>query len=71
MLVLKRRIAEEKKREVALHSEMKELEEHLTHCTGRITPLQERTRKSNTQTEACLQERERLTDEIKVREKQL
>lgn len=69
--VLRRRIAEEKRREVALHAEMKELEEHLGHCTGRITPLQERTRKSATQAQACLEERTRLTEEIRVREKQL
>ena len=37
----------------------------------RVTPIQERTRKKNDQIKAYLEERKRLLEEIKVKEKQL
>jgi hypothetical protein len=36
-----------------------------------VTPIQERTRKKNEQIQAYLEERRRLLEEIKIKEKQL
>ncbi len=48
-----------------------EIEEEFNENKTVITPLQERTRKNNDMIQAYLEERRRLMEEIKVKEKQL
>jgi chromosome segregation ATPase len=68
---LRKRIQEEREREIRMHGEMVELQEKFTSNKELITPLQERTKKNNDQVQAFLAERHRLLEEIKIKEKQL
>lgn len=68
---LRKRLLEEKEREIRLHAEMIELQEKFDRSKEVITPLQEKTKKNNDQVQAYLAERHRLLEEIKIKEKQL
>jgi hypothetical protein len=48
-----------------------QLDEQSNDCKGRVVPMQERTRKKTDMIGAYLEERRRLLEEIKVKEKQL
>jgi uncharacterized protein (DUF3084 family) len=56
---------------VTIHAELVQLQEQFNDSRSIITPLQERYKKSNEQTQAYLEERSRLIEEIKIKEKQL
>ena len=61
----------EKEREIVLHGELVQTEEQSNEVKVLVTPIQERTRKKNEQIQAYLEERRRLVEEIKIKEKQL
>jgi chromosome segregation ATPase len=68
---IRKRIAEERAREVNIHAALAELEEQFAERRQAITPLMERGKRNGEQSAAYLEERRRLVEEIKVKEKQL